>query len=423
MFETINTTRNRFILLIIVNILIYTNYLIFILSFLLFSSFEIWNKQKNHKIETYLIRAIPINYYFFNFFNTFSNNPKSSIFWDMQNFLHYIKCNSDKVKYNYRFLDEILVCPETIGYGPLTEYLNFGNLNIWNTTLISAIIFFIISISFIFLSEDNLLLKTAILISPGFHFLFFSLNSDIYVLLFIVLLISKNFKINYLLELFLITFITLIKSYTVFLFIGLITKSLLYKEPKKAFVSTVFMVFNTAILFLHYFLNSSLLPEPISFTRTFGVIHDYKILTQYIGFDEALIIIFMLVGFLILFRSKLENIHTILNTSEIETINKLIVIIFFCFFINMYQNWGYKFIFNSIVIFLIYKISNNNFFQFYLILLNIVSTTYYSIGWGFEESILNLAILALSKFSFYLYLILSIVIFQKLFITLKNVRY
>ena len=89
----------------------------------------------------------------------------------------------------------------------------------------------------------------------------------------------------------------------------------------------------------------------------------------------------------------------------------------------MYQNWGYKFIFNSIVIFLIYKISNNNFFKFYLILLNIVSTTYYSIGWGFEESILNLAILALSKFTFYLYLILSIVIFQKLFITLKNVRY
>ena len=128
-----------------------------------------------------------------------------------------------------------------------------------------------------------------------------------------------------------ITFITLIKSYTVFLFIGLITKSLLYKEPKKAFVSTVFMVFNTAILFLHYFLNSSLLPEPISFTRTFGVIHDYKILTQYIGFDEALIIIFMLVGFLILFRSKLENIHTILNTSEIETINKLIVIMPFVF--------------------------------------------------------------------------------------------
>ena len=70
----------------------------------------------------------------------------------------------------------------------------------------------------------------------------------------------------------------------------------------------------------------------------------------------------------------------------------------------MYQNWGYKFIFNSIVIFLIYKISNNNFFQFYLILLNIVSTTYYSIGWGFEESILNLAILALSKFSFFIYI-------------------
>tara|TARA_B100000900_G_C20602448_1_gene726296 strand:- start:11023 stop:12207 length:1185 start_codon:yes stop_codon:yes gene_type:complete len=393
------------------------------LSFLIFSVLEVWNKQKNHKVEAYLIRAIPINYYFFYFFSTFSINPKSSIFWDMQNFLHYIKCNSYKVKYNYRFLDEILVCPETIGYGPLTEFLNFGNLNIWNTTLISAIIFFIISIFFIFLSKDNLLLKTAILISPGFHFLFFSLNSDIYVLLFIVLLISKNFKINYLLELFLITFITLIKSYTVFLFIGLITKSLLYKEYKKAVVETAFMIFNIVILFAHYFLNSSLLPEPISFTRTFGVIHDYKIVTQYIGFDEALVIIFLLIGFLILFRNKLYSFHKILNTSKTEIINKLIVLMPFCFFINLYQNWGYKFIFNSIVIFLIYKISNNNFFRFYLILLNIVSITYYSIGWGFEESILNLAILALSKFSFYLYLILSIIIFQKLFITLKNVRY
>ena len=151
MFETINTTRNRSKLLIILNILIYTNYLIFMLTFLIFSVLEIWNKQKKHKVENYLIRAIPINYYFFNFFNTFSNNPKSSIFWDMQNFLHYIKCNSNKVKYNYRFLDEVLVCPETIGYGPLTEYLNLGNLNIWNTTLISAIIFYTFYIFHIFI--------------------------------------------------------------------------------------------------------------------------------------------------------------------------------------------------------------------------------------------------------------------------------
>ena len=152
-------------------------------------------------------------------------------------------------------------------------------------------------------------------------------------LLFIVLLISKNFKINYLLELFLITFITLIKSYTVFLFIGLITKSLLYKEYKKSFfVATVFMVINILVLFSHYFLNSSLLPEPISFTRTFGVIHDYKIVTSIYWFDEAMIVVFMLVSFLVLFRSKLENIHTILNTSDTETINKLIVLMPFLFF-------------------------------------------------------------------------------------------
>jgi hypothetical protein len=421
MFKNINTTKNRLALLVIVNILIYINYLVFIMFFLIFSVFEIWNNQNKKKLENYLIAIIPINYYFFNLFSTFSTNPESSIFWDMQNFLHFIKCNTDEVRYNYRFLGDILNCPETIGYGPLTEFLKIGNLNIWNTTLITAVLFLIISISFIFLGKESLLLKTAILISPGFHFLFYSLNSDIYVLFFIFFLLNQKIKINTLFELLLLTFVSLIKSYTVFIFIGLITKSLLYKKYKRAFVETLFMIFNIVVLFSHYFLNSSLLPAPLSFTRTFGVIHDFKLVTQYIGFDEALIIIFLLIIFLVLFRSKLDIIITTLNISDIETINKLIVIMPLCFFINMYQNWGYKFIFNSICIFLIYEISNNKFFKFYLIFMNIIATTYYSIGWGFEDSILNLAILSLSKFSFYLYLILFILIYKKIFFKLKNV--
>lgn len=423
MFKNINTTESRLALLIIVNILIYINYLVFILFFLIFAVCEIWNNQKRKKIENFLISIIPINYYFFNFLNTFSTNPKSSIFWDMQNFLHFIKCNTDDFRYNYRFLDEILSCPETIGYGPLTEIIKLGNFNIWNFTLLTAVVFIVISISFIFFTKENLLLKTAILISPGFHFLFYSLNTDIYVLFFILLLFSKKIKINNLFELLLLTFISLIKSYTVFIFIGLVIKSLLYKKYKRALIETLFMIFNIVILFSHYFLKSSLLPAPLSFTRTFGVIHDFKLVTQYIGFDEALIVLFLLVTFLVLFRNKLENIFTTLNISDIETINQLIVIMPLCFFINIYQNWGYKFIFNSVGIFLIYRISNNKFFKFYLIFINIIATTYYSIGWGFEDSILNFAILSLSKFSFYLYLILFILIYKKIFFKLKNVRY
>jgi hypothetical protein len=423
MFKNFNITENRLALLIIVNILIYINYIVFIVFFLIYAVCEIWNNQKRKKFENYLIAIIPINYYLFNLFNTFSTNPQSSIFWDMQNFLHFIKCNTNEFRYNYRFLDDILNCPETIGYGPLTEFIKLGSLNIWNTTLITAVLFLLISISFIFISKESLLLKTTILISPGFHFLFYSLNTDIYVLFFILLLLNKKIKINNLFVLLLLTFISLIKSYTVFIFIGLITKSLLYKKYKRALVETLIMIFNIVILFSHYFLNSSLLPAPLSFTRTFGVIHDFRLVTQYIGFDEALIVLFLLLTFLVLFRNKLENILTTLNISDIETINKLIVIMPLCFFINMYQNWGYKFIFNSVGIFLIYSISNNKFFKFYLIFMNIIATTYYSIGWGFEDSILNLAILSLSKFSFYLYLILFILIYKKIFFKLKNVRY
>ena len=423
MIKNFNKSKHRLFLLFFTNLSIYFNYLVFLLFFIILVIFGINKERELKKLELNLIKIIPLNYYFYNLFNTFNSNPNSSIFWDMQNFLHYVRCNVGKTDYDYKFLGEILSCPETIGYGPLTELIRLGNFNIWETTIFTAILFLSLSMLFIFFAKENILIKTSILISPGYHFLFFSLNTDIYVVFLVLLLINERIKINSFIVITVLTVITLIKTYTVFLFIGLITKSLIYKNYKKAIFEFLFLTLNVSILFNHYFLNSSLLPEPISFTRSFGVIHDFKIITNYIGYDEASIIFVLLLSFIILLRNQSSNIINSLNFSDIDVANKLIVIMPLTFFINMYQNWGYKFIFNSIVIFLIYKISNNTTFKLYLIFINLMATTYYSIGWGFEESLLNLFIISFSKLSFYSFLILSVIIFYKLVKSLKLVAY
>ena len=81
------------ILLLISNILIFINYLLFIISFIYFSFELIKEKEFLTKRQKVYLKLIPINYYTFSFVSLFLDNFKSSIFCDMQNFLHYLRCN------------------------------------------------------------------------------------------------------------------------------------------------------------------------------------------------------------------------------------------------------------------------------------------------------------------------------------------
>ena len=185
----------------------------------------------------------------------------------------------------------------------------------------------------------------------------------------------------------------------------------------------MFLALNVVILFNHYFLKSSFLPEPISFTRTFGLLHDFKLITTYIGYDEASVLFILFIILIFILKNKFVTTINSLNFSNVDLVNKLVIVLPISLFINLYQNWGYKFVFNSIVIFYIYKISDNKPYKFFLILVNLMSITYYSIGWGYEESVLNLTIIAISKLSFYLFLTLSIIVFYKILKNLKLVIY
>jgi hypothetical protein len=398
---------NSFILFLL-NLLIFFNYQIFIFSTIIFFSYFIYKESKFSNNEKILLKILPINYYINNFMSLESN---SGIFWDMQNFIHYLKCNISEVSHTYLFTQVKKKCPDTIGYGPLTEYLKIYDLDIWTTAVVFFILFVIITSVFLIKSNDLLLLTVVILISPGFHFLIFSLNTDIFVITYLVYLLSKeNFGKN-IKNLIIISLITQVKIYTVFLFFGYFLIYFLKKDKKSLSIISLFTISNLFFLTRHYLIDDFDIPAPISFTRTFGVYHDLQIVRDYIGYDELSVLIFFTFVLLLVGKNKIQQLsNNFLNNISKETSLKILLIFPVIMVINLYQNWGYKFLFNSIFIYIIFNYCTKP-FKVYLIITTLFSTMYYMIGWGFQATIVNYILISLSKLTFYSFVVFTIYIF------------
>ena len=182
----------------------------------------------------------------------------------------------------------------------------------------------------------------------------------------------------------------------------------------------MFLIINTALLLNHLLIEENIIPTPISFTRSFGLLHDFRILSEYIGFDEFFILIFFLIIFLLIFRKPLVNLISNFEKNLNQYITKKILLILpMLFLINSYQNWGYKFVFNSIFIILIFQNLNNG-FKVYLMIVTLLSSTYYLIGWGFDESVINFILIILSKLSFYSFYIFLLLITFNIFKKVRN---
>ena len=409
MFTITKNYKFKILYLFILNFLVFLNYRIFLLAFIIFIFLYIDSEFSFNKNESILLKLIPLSYYFNAIYSTFKENPYSSFFWDMQNFLHYLRCNAGSFIHNYRFLNEKISCPDSIGYGLLTEFIQFTFDDIWLITFLIGTIFCLVVLIYLFNVKENLLLIVSVLISPGFHFLVFSLNTDLFVFLYICALLKKNItgfnNVNFII----LTIFTLIKSYTIVLFAGYLLIFIFKKQLKYVVFTSIYFIFNMSIIIFHYYIQDSLLPLPISFTRSFGLLHDFTLLNSYIGFDEAIYLLIIFLTVLILLRKKIKfnNFEIFINRLSVD---QTIILFPLCFLINIYANWGYKFIFNSLFIYLIYK-SINKSLKIVLILVNLLVTSYYSIGWGFTENLSNLLIISASKLLFYFYFVFSIYVF------------
>ena len=182
----------------------------------------------------------------------------------------------------------------------------------------------------------------------------------------------------------------------------------------------IFLIINTALLLNHLLIEENIIPTPISFTRSFGLLHDFRILSEYIGFDEFFILFFLLIIFLLIFRKPLLNLISNFEINLNQQITKKILLILpTLFLINSYQNWGYKFVFNSIFIILIFQNLNNG-FKIYTMIVTLLSSTYYLIGWGFDESVINYILIILSKLSFYSFYIFLLLVTFNIFKKVRN---
>ena len=414
-----NKVKNNLFFLIFINISIFINYRLFIILFLAFITIMQLKGISLKKHEVVLFKLIPLSYFVNAFLNTINNNQKSSIFWDMQNFLHYIRCNSSNEPYIYNFDLILKQCPETIGYGPLTDLIFINFQNIWLLTLIMFFLFSIFMIYISYKSNEKSLIITTTLVSPGVHFLIFSLSSDIFIIFYLTYLIFADKESLNVLNLLLLTALTQIKIFPIAFFFGYILIFYYKKEIKNVVISVLFLISNIALLLNHLLIDENIIPAPISFTRSFGLLHDFNILSEYIGFDEFFILVFFIIIFLIVFRKFFVNLISKFDINfNQQLINNLLLIIPTLFLINSYQNWGYKFVFNSIFIILIFQHLNNG-YKVYLMIVTLLSSTYYLIGWGFEENVINYTLIILSKLSFYTFYIFLLLI---TFNILKKIR-
>ena len=416
----INKVKNNVFFLIFINISIFINYQLFLFLFIAFITIMQLKSIPLKKYEMALLKLVPISYFINAYLKTFNNNQNSSIFWDMQNFLHYIRCNSSKEPYVYNFDLIVKQCPETIGYGPLTDLIILNFQNIWLLTLTMFFLFSIFLIYILYKSNEKTLIITVTLVSPGVHFLIFSLSSDIFVIFYLTyLIIAKKDRLN-VLNLLLLSVITQIKIFPIAFFLGYILIFYYKKEMKNVVVSMIFLIINTALLLNHLLIEENIIPTPISFTRSFGLLHDFRILSEYIGFDEFFILFFLLIIFLLIFRKPLLNLISNFEINLNQQITKKILLILpTLFLINSYQNWGYKFVFNSIFIILIFQNLNNG-FKIYTMIVTLLSSTYYLIGWGFDESVINYILIILSKLSFYSFYIFLLLVTFNIFKKVRN---
>ena len=135
-------------------------------------------------------------------------------------------------KATYYSLQIAYDCKSTL-FGILSEIIAFDNIP-WFLSLLIFVLIFLSIIYSLFGQKENVFLMSLFLLSPAFRFLILSLNSDIFIILYISsFFLRKKFKLNILDYLILTIFIQL-KIYAIGILIGYLIYTLISKKTLEA---------------------------------------------------------------------------------------------------------------------------------------------------------------------------------------------
>ena len=124
MFSININNKSITLYLLMLNILVYLNYRLFLLAFMIFIFLSVNNNLSFNKNESVLLKLIPLNYYFDAIYGTFNENRYSSFFGTCKT-LHYLRCNTSSL---YTIIDSWmrkLVAQIQLDMGSLQNIFNF----------------------------------------------------------------------------------------------------------------------------------------------------------------------------------------------------------------------------------------------------------------------------------------------------------
>ena len=329
-----------------------------------------------------------------------------TIFWDMQQFLFLLNCNTNTLlnldgnltQYEYKPINssQSYECFDDVGFGPFSFLIQTSlNIEILTIVFAGAYILSILFFQFQNVQTKFYLYLVFILMSPSLIFMFTSLNPDIVILFyFISRLFSKNYmkEIN-IFDYLILSFFIQVKIFPIAVLFGIVTYQIL--KNKKAFNSIIFFIVNLFTLIYYFFSLTTITRAPTelsSLNRTFGIYSDFVILEKFVF---LLFLYLLIIVLFIVFQNK----YTFQKNDEWfkdrgETID--LIYLPLILLILSFANYGYKFSF-----ILIYLISSKIFFdkkKKILILIYVILTPLiYFFGFSFQLEPLNISFLILNK--------------------------
>ena len=389
---------------------------------ILFVFYCLLNVNNNDPIFKYINRLLyPLPLFSYGVISYNAFNSKSFLFYDNQLFFTLLNCNkTSNFQYFQRFSLEQLSCRSSVGFGILERLVSL-DLSPWFVSIFIAICF----VSFIYfllvqVQDNEKFIFILFFISPPFLFLFTSLNSDIFFFSHLLYLVIKRKTDMSKLDYLIITILSQLKIFYLGLLFGVVLFKFIKKERKELITSIFFIILNSFIFIYDSITNirSSYrheifgVPYVYAPMNTFGFVADIQTFfdVQLSPIENSKFILYVTVIFMIVFFVFIRNNIPISKEFVDYKLALFLYILPICLIINFFGNAGYKFVFNFLLVYLIFELLSLNqklfIFSVFLVvpifsILNLVNdhtlftpTIFYSLVWMYSRIvfyILNLS--------------------------------
>jgi len=211
----------------------------------------------------------------------------------------------------------------------------------------------------------------------------------------------------------------MLKVYPIGILLGYILLAYLKKEFNKFYLLLLIFICNLFIFFEYFYLDGNWLPTVNSASRTFGLLSDFELYKRIqfsnIYSNKLLLLVFLIIFLLaLLYFFRYSKLYFEIKNLKFEKRSLEILIIFspMVLVINLFANYGYKFVFNYLLIFIILK-QNFKYLNISFLILAFVIPLLNIVGYDFNPSTFTTLMFFASRLLFYFINLIFLIVFLK----------